>query len=135
MNENLETMMEKSQNNELTKDGLSTLKYKVLKKELKPLYTWLLVKLPPGPPKPTKSWWVKASESLQKGVDKMTNGVVESAAQSVIESVKTIGSEEAGSKVYWNKTKAYLCSLLSQLLAFQLRHAVCCFWKQVIIRR
>jgi GT2 family glycosyltransferase len=51
MNENLDSMMEKSKKDLLTDDGLTTLHYKKLNERLSPLHTWILVKLPPAPPK------------------------------------------------------------------------------------
>lgn len=64
MNSNLETQMKKSNNDELATDGLSSLSYQLLDKKEYPLHTWLLVQLPKGPEKTTKSWWDKASNSL-----------------------------------------------------------------------
>ena len=51
MNEDLDSMMEKSKKDLLTDDGLTTLQYKKLNEKLLPTHTWLLVKLPPPPPK------------------------------------------------------------------------------------
>ncbi len=51
MNENLDSMMDKSKKDLLTDDGLSTLSYKKLNERLFPAYTWILAKLPPAPPK------------------------------------------------------------------------------------
>ena len=51
MNENLKAMMRKSKYDELAEDGLTKLKYELLRREERALYTWVLVKLPPGPEK------------------------------------------------------------------------------------
>ena len=51
MNEDLDSMMEKSKKDMLTDDGLTTLQYKKLNEKLLPTHTWVLVKLPPPPPK------------------------------------------------------------------------------------
>ena len=44
-------MMEMSKKDMLTDDGLTTLQYKKLNEKLLPTHTWVLVKLPPPPPK------------------------------------------------------------------------------------
>ena len=51
MNEDLDSMMEMSKKDMLTDDGLTTLQYKKLNEKLLPTHTWVLVKLPPPPPK------------------------------------------------------------------------------------
>ena len=61
MNEDLDSMMEKSKKDLLTDDGLTTLQYKKLNEKLLPTHTWLLVKLPPPPPK--KQVLYRVSES------------------------------------------------------------------------
>ena len=38
--------------NQLSDDGLSSLKYQKLEEKLFPLFTWILVKIPPGPKNP-----------------------------------------------------------------------------------
>jgi len=68
-NAKLEKMMKKSEKKEVVGDGLSTLKYDLLKKEERMLYTWVLVRLPKGPlprekdkkkKKKAKSWLEEA---------------------------------------------------------------------------
>ena len=43
--------MEKSDKNQLSQDGLSSLSYTKLNSEELPLYTWFVVQIPPGPKK------------------------------------------------------------------------------------
>jgi len=61
-NPNLNKMMEKSKEGALLTDGLSTLRYTLLKQTELPLYTRLEVQLPPPPPMPKKSWFEVAGE-------------------------------------------------------------------------
>ena len=67
--------MEKSRNDQLTNDGLSTLKYKKLNEKLEPTHTWILVKLPPPPPKHKKTLWELAKKRLWSGMEKVGGGV------------------------------------------------------------
>ena len=75
MNSNLNMLMDKSKNSELDSDGLSTLQFELLDKKEYPLYTWLLVKLPKGPEKTTKSWWDIASNSLMDRVNNLAGSM------------------------------------------------------------
>lgn len=61
--------MEKSRNNELVEDGITTLKYKKLNEREEDLYTWFLVKLPPPPEKKAKPAWTAFQVSCIQGPD------------------------------------------------------------------
>ena len=67
MNEDLNEMMEKSATNQLKDDGLTTLKYDKIDEQQFQLYTWILAKLPPAPPKKPKGWMSKMGGSLWSG--------------------------------------------------------------------
>lgn len=72
--------MEKSKNNQLSNDGLSTLTYTPLNSKKFPLYTWILVKLPPPPKKARKSLWSVAQKSLWAGMSSIAGGVAKNIA-------------------------------------------------------
>ncbi len=66
--------MTKSASNKLAEDGLTTLKYTLEREHAYPLYTWLLVRLPPAPPKRPPSFWEKTKGSLWGGMNKLAGG-------------------------------------------------------------
>lgn len=76
----LDDMMEKSKNNLLVNDGLSTLSYVTLNEKQFPLYSWYLVKLPPPPKRAKKSLWSVAQQSLWAGMSKVAGGVAKNIA-------------------------------------------------------
>ena len=73
--------MEKSKQNLLIEDGLSTLKYTKLNSKKYPLYTWILAKLPPPPPKKPKGIWKQAQSALWSGMSKVAGGFAKSIAE------------------------------------------------------
>ena len=81
--EHLDDMMEKSKDNLLTQDGLSTLNYKKLNEKQNPLYTWYLVKIPKPPRFPPKSMWKQAKESLWGGMNLLGGGIAKTISDKV----------------------------------------------------
>ena len=80
-NEEKEELMEKSKNDLLSTDGLTTLKYEVVSEKLYPLYTWILAKLPPPPPKKPKTTWDMTKKGIWYGMSLMTSGVAKTIAE------------------------------------------------------
>eukprot|EP00095_Tigriopus_kingsejongensis_P003318 maker-scaffold612_size124412-snap-gene-0.25 protein:Tk03318 transcript:maker-scaffold612_size124412-snap-gene-0.25-mRNA-1 annotation:"beta- -n-acetylgalactosaminyltransferase bre-4-like" len=85
--ENVDKLMEKSKNNHLKLDGLSSLKYKKLNQKTLPLYTWLLVKLPKAPPKFKTTMMEFARTSLWSGLTYMGGGIAKHIAAKTEEGV------------------------------------------------
>lgn len=94
MNEDLTKMMEESASNKLKDDGLSTLKYDKLDEQEFQLYTWILAKLPPPPPKHPKSWMSKMGSSLWSGMSFVSDGLAKKVADKAVDFASRTDEEE-----------------------------------------
>ena len=84
MNEDLENMMEKSASNQLDKEGLNTLKYKLIQSKDFPLYTWILADLPPAPPKKQKSWLEQIKSKAKEAGNFIGGGLAKKVADTAV---------------------------------------------------
>jgi hypothetical protein len=98
MNDDLGNLMEKSKNNKLDNDGLSTLKYTKLEGKNFPLYTWILVDLPKAPPKKTKSLWSKLQSGVKDGMNYAAGGLAKTVAERAIKFAEKRDDEEEEAK-------------------------------------
>jgi len=80
-NDELEDMMHKSKKDDLSEDGLSTLKYEVVKRRNLPLYTHILAKLPKPPQSGKPSALKQAKAKLWQGMASMAGGLAEKVAK------------------------------------------------------
>ena len=106
MNDDLENLMEKSKNSELDRDGLATLKYEKVDQKNLPLYTWILVDLPPGPPKKAKkakNFWNDLQDQLLSGMNYAAGGLAKTVADQAIKFAEKRDEEEEDAKdhLYW----------------------------------
>ncbi len=85
-NTDLASIMVKSQKGQLVNDGLSNLKYEVVKQENLPLYTHFLVKLPKDPAeyKKKKSILHSIGQSLRAGMDYAAGGLAAKIASQAV---------------------------------------------------
>ena len=98
VNDDLETLMEKSKTNKLDSDGLTTLKYKKIQEKYLPLYTWILVDLPKAPPKKVKSWWDQFQNQVKDGMNYAAGGLAKKVAESAVNFAQKRDNEEEESK-------------------------------------
>ena len=94
MNEDLENMMKKSASNQLDNEGLNTLKYKVKDSKDLPLYTWILVDLPPAPPKKVKSWFEQIQSKAKEGMNFVGGGLAKKVADTAVKYAARRDEEE-----------------------------------------
>ena len=94
MNQDLENMMEKSKNNQLDSEGLNTLNYKVQQAKDLPLYTWIMVDLPPAPPKKAKSWWNQIQSKAKDGMNFVGGGLAKKVADTAVKFAARRDEEE-----------------------------------------
>jgi len=84
-NQNLATMMKKSQKSQLDREGLSNLHYELEKKKELPLYTWILVKLPPAPVHNSfGDFWTRMQKSVNDGMNYAAGGIAMKVADQAI---------------------------------------------------
>ena len=65
-------------------DWFSNLNYQVVKREEFPLYTWLLVDLPPGPIQKPDGFLEKMKKAIDKGVQYAAGGLASKVADQAI---------------------------------------------------
>lgn len=94
MNEDLTKKMEESATNKLKNDGLSTLKYEKVEEQEFQLYTWILAKLPPAPPKQPKGWMSKMGGSLWSGMSFVSDGLAKKVADTAVDFASRTDEEE-----------------------------------------
>lgn len=77
-------MMKKSVKNLLDDDGLSNLKYDIIKKKDFPLYSWMLVDLPKAPKPKKKNFWSQIQKKISEGVNYAAGGIATNLADQAV---------------------------------------------------